>query len=101
MKSEKAMKPLVLKLPKDLIEEIDKVKAVEEGSISRSEFIREAVRCLTRLPSERLWWLHQHAQKEEVRLPRLIREAVELLVAQKETTGGRLVRSSKTAQRKT
>ena len=91
MINDKAMNPLVLKFPNELIDEIDGVKAVKEGLISRSEFIREAVRCLTRLPSERLWWLHQHALKEEVRLPRLIREAVELLAAQKRTGSGRPV----------
>ena len=97
MKSEKAMKPLVLKFSQDLINEIDAVRVVKERLVSRSEFIREAVRCLTRLPAERLWWLHQHAQNEEVRLPRLIREAVELLVIQK---GGETVEQSRTSRPK-
>ena len=99
-KSTKVMKALVLKCPGDLIKEIDEVRAVKEGLVSRSEFIREAVRCLTRLPSERLWWLHEHALKDEVRLPRLIREAVELLVSQKASKDGRPAQSSKTQARK-
>ena len=80
-KGTKAMKPLVLKFPVGLLDEISRV--VQDEHISKSEFIREAIRCLTHLPAEHLEWLFQYAQAEDVRLSRLIREAVQLYITEK------------------
>lgn len=92
MKRQQAMKPLVLKFPAGMLDEIDATRAVDEGLMTRSEFIREATRCLTHLPPEHLWLLQQYSLKEEIGFPRLIREAVALYVEQKRDELDRAVR---------
>jgi hypothetical protein len=83
---EEFTKNLVITFQTAFIEKMDDtVKVLEQAvpgrSVPRTEFIREAIKCLAHLPPEHLTALRQYAERTATTLPKLLQEAVELYIA--------------------
>ena len=78
---------LVITFQKAFIERMDEAvgvleQAVPGRSVPRTEFIRDAIKCLAHLPHEHLKVLQRYAERTDATLPKLIQEAVGLYIAQ-------------------
>lgn len=84
------------RIPVELMQDID--RAAKERKLNRSDFLREGVEILLRIPTRHFWLLKRYAHIKGFLLSGLVREAVERYVSQQHDV---LVQETQASSRRT